>query len=89
MERRVPPSDAVAVPPVQYLSAEHVVGEMADAGIRRIQVLSVPQIVMLAMLGGAFVTVGPSSRCSWLRERTAPGQSASSRASASRPASSS
>jgi formate transporter len=58
MEHRVPPSDAVAVPPVQYLSAEHVVGEMADAGIRRIQVLSVPQILMLAMLGGAFVTVG-------------------------------
>jgi formate transporter len=45
-------------PAPQYLSAEHVVAEMADHGSRRLQTLSAPQILVLAMLGGAFVTVG-------------------------------
>lgn len=46
------------LPAPQYLSAEHVVQEMAHHGARRIQTLSVPQILMLGMMGGAFVTVG-------------------------------
>jgi formate transporter len=45
-------------PPAQYLSAEHVVGEMADRGERRVRTLSVVQIFLLAMMGGAFVTAG-------------------------------
>ena len=45
-------------PAPQYLSAERVVAEMADHGTRRLQRLSVLQILVLAMLGGAFVTVG-------------------------------
>ena len=45
-------------PAPQYLSAEHVVAEMASHGTRRLQTLSVPQILVLAMLGGGFVTVG-------------------------------
>ena len=45
-------------PTPQYLSAEHVVAEMADHGTRRLQSLSVLQILVLAMLGGGFVTVG-------------------------------
>ena len=45
-------------PSPQYLSAEHVVAEMADHGTRRLQTLSVLQILVLAMLAGGFVTVG-------------------------------
>jgi formate/nitrite transporter FocA (FNT family) len=45
-------------PAPQYLSAEHVVAEMAGHGSRRLRTLSVPQILVLAMLGGGFVTVG-------------------------------
>src|SRR6266571_4515332 len=45
-------------PAAQYLSAEHVVAEMADHGTRRLQRLSVLQILVLAMLAGGFVTVG-------------------------------
>lgn len=45
-------------PAAQYLSAEHVVAEMAGHGTRRLQSLSVLQILVLAMLGGGFVTVG-------------------------------
>ena len=45
-------------PSPQYLSAGHVVAEMADHGTRRMQTLSVLQILVLAMLGGGFVTVG-------------------------------
>jgi len=52
-----PPAGA-GRPAPQYLSAEHVVAEMADHGTRRLQTLSVPQILVLAMLAGGFVTVG-------------------------------
>jgi hypothetical protein len=45
-------------PAPQYLSAERVVAEMADHGTRRLQRLSVAQILVLAMLAGGFVTVG-------------------------------
>lgn len=45
-------------PAPQYLAAEHVVAEMADHGTRRLQTLSAIQILVLAMMGGAFVTVG-------------------------------
>jgi formate transporter len=45
-------------PAPQYVSAEHVVAEMADRGTRRLQRLSVVQILVLAMLAGGFVTVG-------------------------------
>jgi formate transporter len=45
-------------PARQYLSAEHVVAEMADHGTRRLQRLSLLQILVLAMVGGGFVTVG-------------------------------
>jgi len=52
-----PPASA-GRPAPQYLSAEHVVAEMADHGTRRLQRLSVAQILVLAMLAGGFVTVG-------------------------------
>lgn len=45
-------------PAAQYLSAGHVVAEMASHSTRRLQNLSALQILVLAMLGGGFVTVG-------------------------------
>jgi len=45
-------------PRAQYLSPEYVLGEMADLGTHRIMSFTVPQIFILAMLGGAFVTLG-------------------------------
>lgn len=46
------------LPPAQYLTAEHVVAEMAHHGEQRIRTMSIGQILVLAMMGGAFVTVG-------------------------------
>jgi formate transporter len=51
------PEDA-GRPAPQYLAAELVVAEMAAHGTRRLQTLSAVQILVLAMMGGAFVTVG-------------------------------
>lgn len=45
-------------PAAQYLRAERVVAEMANQGSRRLQGLSVLQILVLAMLGGGFITLG-------------------------------
>ena len=52
------PPSSPGRPAPQYVSAEHVVAEMADHGTRRLQRLSVLQILVLAMLAGGFVTVG-------------------------------
>jgi formate transporter len=52
------PPTTTGRPATQYLSAEHVVAEMADHGTQRLQRLSVIQILVLAMLAGGFVTVG-------------------------------
>lgn len=58
------PEDTKSQPPdagrpaPQYLAAELVVAEMADHGTRRLRSLSAVQILVLAMMGGAFVTVG-------------------------------
>jgi len=51
-------SSAAARPAPQYLAAEHVVSEMAEHGVRRLKRMSTVQILVLAMMGGAFVTVG-------------------------------
>lgn len=50
--------EGTGLPPAQYLSAEHVVGEMAAHGERRLRTMSIGQTVVLAMTGGAFITVG-------------------------------
>jgi formate/nitrite transporter FocA (FNT family) len=52
------PSAGPGRPARQYLSAGHVVTEMVGHGTRRLQGLSVVQILVLAMLAGGFVTVG-------------------------------
>lgn len=51
-------ADGTLEPAPQYLAAERVIGEMADHGVRRLKTMSVTQILVLAMMGGAFVTVG-------------------------------
>jgi hypothetical protein len=45
-------------PPAQYLGAEYVLDTMGRAGARRIRELSAVQILVLAAIGGAFITVG-------------------------------
>jgi formate/nitrite transporter FocA (FNT family) len=53
-------SDAPAAspPPAQYVAAEYVLETMGRAGVRRIRSLSAIQILVLAFIGGAFITVG-------------------------------
>jgi formate/nitrite transporter FocA (FNT family) len=45
-------------PPAQYVTAEYVLDTMGRAGARRIRTLSAVQILVLGMIGGAFITVG-------------------------------
>jgi formate transporter len=45
-------------PPEQYLRAEYVVREMAEAGATRVDSLSTARILVLAAMGGGFITVG-------------------------------
>jgi formate transporter len=45
-------------PPEQYLRAEYVVREMADAGATRVDSLSATRILVLAAMGGGFITIG-------------------------------
>lgn len=45
-------------PPHQYLSADHVLGEMCRFGSRRLEHLSAMQVLVLAMIGGGFITMG-------------------------------
>lgn len=50
--------DSPATPPAQYVSAEYVLDTMGRAGARRIRSLSALQILVLAGVGGAFITAG-------------------------------
>lgn len=52
------PGAQARVPPAQYLAPELVMGEMAEFGRHRIVACSVPQILVLGLLGGAFITAG-------------------------------
>lgn len=45
-------------PPRQYLSAEHVLGEMCRHGLRRVEHLSPARVLVLAILAGGFITMG-------------------------------
>lgn len=45
-------------PPRQYLSADHVLGEMCRFGSHRLEHLSPLQVLVLAMIGGGFITMG-------------------------------
>ncbi|HET6496346.1 MAG TPA: formate/nitrite transporter family protein [Thermoleophilia bacterium] len=46
------------VPPTQFLAPEYVLADMAHHGSHRINTLSAAQILILAMIGGAFITAG-------------------------------
>lgn len=45
-------------PQPQYLSADHVLEEMADFGTRRLRRTSIPQLLVLALLAGMFIGAG-------------------------------
>lgn len=45
-------------PPRQYLSADHVLGELCQFGSRRLKQLSVSQVLVLGVMGGGFIAMG-------------------------------
>ena len=51
-------TDASALPPPQDLSSEHVIQELSRAGIHRIRDTTIPQIMVLSVMGGGFITMG-------------------------------
>jgi len=51
-------TDVSALPPPQDLSSEHVIEELSRSGIHRILETSVPQIMVLSMMGGGFIAMG-------------------------------
>jgi formate/nitrite transporter FocA (FNT family) len=51
-------SNAESLPPQQDLSSEHVIEELSRYGIHRIRDTSVPQIMVLSVMGGGFITMG-------------------------------
>ncbi|MBJ7400019.1 formate/nitrite transporter family protein [Mycolicibacterium sp.] len=51
-------ADAGGLPPSQDLSSEHVIDELSRYGIHRIRDTSVPQIIVLSVMGGGFITMG-------------------------------
>ena len=50
--------DAEPAPAPQDLSSEQVIDELSRYGVHRIRDTSIPQIVVLAMMGGGFITLG-------------------------------
>ncbi|MFN0143265.1 MAG: formate/nitrite transporter family protein [Mycobacterium sp.] len=51
-------ADAGGLPPSQDLSSEHVIDELSRYGIHRIRDTSIPQIIVLSLMGGGFITMG-------------------------------
>ena len=51
-------TDATALPPQQDLSSEHVIQELSRYGLHRILGMSIPQIMVLSVMGGGFITMG-------------------------------
>ena len=51
-------TDATALPPQQDLSSEHVIQELSRYGLHRILGTSIPQIMVLSVMGGGFITMG-------------------------------
>jgi len=47
-----------SLPPQQDLSSEHVIRELSRHGIHRIRDTSIPQILVLSVMGGGFITMG-------------------------------
>ena len=51
-------TSAGALPPPQDLSSEHVIEELSRYGMQRVRDTSVPQILVLSVMGGGFITMG-------------------------------
>ena len=51
-------SDADSLPPAQDLSSEHVIQELSRHGLHRVLDTSIPQIIVLATMGGGFIAMG-------------------------------
>jgi len=51
-------TDTSALPPPQDLSSEDVIQELSRSGMRRILETSVPQIMVLSVMGGGFIAMG-------------------------------
>lgn len=51
-------TDADAQPRAQYLSSQYVIEELSRDGIRRIRDTTVPQIMVLSVMAGGFITMG-------------------------------
>jgi formate transporter len=51
-------TDASALPPPQDLSSDHVIEELSRYGMHRVRDTSVPQIMVLSVMGGGFITMG-------------------------------
>jgi formate transporter len=50
--------NAASLPPAQHLPAHSVIGELAEFGRNRIENLTIFKILVLAVMGGAFITAG-------------------------------
>jgi formate transporter len=51
-------TEANALPPPQDLSSDHVIQELSRSGMQRVRDTSVPQIMVLSVMGGGFITMG-------------------------------
>ncbi len=51
-------SDYSSQPANQFLSSEYVIDEFYHHGLKRLESLTVPQILLLAMMAGGFITMG-------------------------------
>jgi len=49
---------ASSLPPPQDLSSDHVIQELSRYGMQRVRDTSVPQIMVLSVMGGGFITMG-------------------------------
>ncbi|MFZ4373070.1 MAG: formate/nitrite transporter family protein [Mycobacterium sp.] len=47
-----------SLPPPQDLSSDHVIEELSRYGMHRVRDTSVPQIMVLSVMGGGFITMG-------------------------------
>jgi formate transporter len=50
--------DIGAQPGPQYLSSEYVIEELSRFGLHRIRETSIPQIILLSVIGGGFIAMG-------------------------------
>lgn len=52
------PHEHDSLPPARYISADRVIGQMAEFGRHRIDSLSASRVLVLGLMAGAFITAG-------------------------------